>query len=179
MCHLQWHTITILLYLSFLLFFAIFASKCLTKFSCESFFLFAKIAKKNGYQIFTTEFNPGGTLTLGKLLYQQNQDATYINKLTTNSFKQVRRIKMTTQLCVYVDSIHYSSSNNNGANIFWGSCSLETSNQKFFPSYIGSVFWGVKCGTQQFYGIFKKTAPLYQMAIIVCSYSYWTNKSEL
>ena len=53
----------------------------------------------------------------------------------------------------------YSSSNNNGANIFWGSCSLETSNQKFFPSYIGSVFWGVKCGTQQFYGILKKLAP--------------------
>ena len=43
---------------------------------------------------------------LGKLLYQQNQDATYINKLTTDSFKQVRRIKMTrTQLCVYVDSL--------------------------------------------------------------------------
>ena len=59
----------------------------------------------------------------------------------------------------------YSSSNNNGANIFRGSCSLETSNQKFFLSYIGSVFFffwgggGVKCGTQQFYGIFKKLAP--------------------
>ena len=160
MCHLQWHTHNY----NFVIFvilaiFAIFASKCLTKFSCESFFLFAKIAKKNDHQIFTTEFNPGGTLTLGKLLYQQNQDATYINKLTTNSFKQVRRIKMTTQLCVYVDSIHYSSSNKNGANIFRGSCRLETSNQKFFPSYIGSVFWGVKCGTQQFYGIFKKLAP--------------------
>ena len=118
-CHLQQHTHNY----NFVIFvilaiFAIFASKCLTKFSCESFFLFAKIAKKNGHQIFTTEFNPGGTLTLGKLLYQQNQDATYINKLTTNSFKQVRRIKMTTQLCVYVDSIHYSSSNKNGANIF-------------------------------------------------------------
>ena len=50
----------------------------------------------------------------------------------------------------------YSSSNNNGANIFWGSCSLETSNQKFFPSYIGSVFWGV----QQFYGIFKNWPPI-------------------
>ena len=66
MCHLQWHTHNY----NFVIFvilaiFAIFASKCLTKCSCESFFLFAKIAKKNGHQIFTTEFNPGGTLTLG------------------------------------------------------------------------------------------------------------------
>ena len=53
----------------------------------------------------------------------------------------------------------YSSSNNNGGNIFRGSGCLETSNQKFFPSYIDSVFWGVKCGTQQFYGIFE-TGPL-------------------
>ena len=33
--------------------------------------------------------------------------------------------------------------------------------QKFFPSYIGSVFWGVKCGTQQFYSICKKLALPY------------------
>ena len=77
--------------------FAIFASKCLIKFSCDSFVLL-KLRKSS---------NPVGTLTLGKLLYQQNQDATYINKLTTNSFKRVPRIKMRrTQLCLYVDSKH-------------------------------------------------------------------------
>ena len=160
MCHLQWHTHNYnFVILSFLLFLQYLQVSVWQSFLVNLFFCSLKLRKKNGHQIFTTEFNPGGTLTLGKLLYQQNQDATYINKLTTYSFKQVRRIKMTTQLCVYVDSIHYSSSNKNGANIFWGSCRLETSNQKFFPSYIGSVFWGVKCGTQQFYGIFKKLAP--------------------
>lgn len=118
-CHLQWHTHNY----NFVIFvilaiFAIFASKCLTKFSCESFFLFAKIAKKKWPSNLYNRVQSWRHSNVGKLLYQQNQDATYINKLTTNSFKQVRRIKMTQQLCVYVDSIHYSPSNKNGANIF-------------------------------------------------------------
>ena len=134
---------TILLYLSFLLFLQYLQVNVWQSFLVTHFFCY-NCEKKNGYQIFTTEFNPGGTLTLGKLLYQQNQDATYINKLTTNSFKQVGRIKMTwTQLCVYVDSLStYSSSNNNGANILRGLCSLETSNLNFFPHILVLYFGG-------------------------------------